>query len=205
MIRTVKLSGELAKRYGRLHKLDIATPAEAIRALCANFPDFRRFMASSEERNVGYKVIVDKDLLPDVAGVHNPFSRTVHIVPVIGGAKSGFLGILIGAALIGAAFLTGGASLGASGVVFSGLAGQVAFGIGVSLVLSGISSLLSPQPKAPKPAEQTKNEPSYTFNGAVNTTAQGHAVPVGYGRLIVGSQVISAGITADDYTTAGLA
>jgi len=39
---------------------------------------------------------------------------------------------------------------------------------------------------------------SYVFNGAVNTTAQGHPVPVGYGRMIVGSAVISAGIDVDE-------
>jgi predicted phage tail protein len=32
----------------------------------------------------------------------------------------------------------------------------------------------------------------------VNTTAQGHPVPVGYGRMIVGSAVISAGIDVDE-------
>ena len=44
------------------------------------------------------------------------------------------------------------------------------------------------------------NTPSYLFNGAVNTTAQGHPVPIGYGRLIVGSAVISASIVTTEYT-----
>ena len=39
---------------------------------------------------------------------------------------------------------------------------------------------------------------SYTFSGPVNTTAQGQPVPVGYGRLIVGGAVISAGITTEE-------
>ena len=36
------------------------------------------------------------------------------------------------------------------------------------------------------------------FNGSVNTVGQGHPVPVGYGRLRVGSCVISAGIDTVD-------
>ena len=55
-----------------------------------------------------------------------------------------------------------------------------------------------PTPKATEPSERPENKPSYSFNGAVNTTAQGHPVPVGYGRLIVGSAVISAGIDVDE-------
>ena len=33
-------------------------------------------------------------------------------------------------------------------------------------------------------------EPSYTFNGPVNTVGEGGPVPIGYGRLIIGSQQI---------------
>ncbi|HCW20974.1 MAG TPA: phage tail protein, partial [Achromobacter sp.] len=42
------------------------------------------------------------------------------------------------------------------------------------------------------------NGASYNFNGPVNTSAQGIPVPVLYGRMIVGSAVISAGIYAED-------
>ena len=103
MLRTVILSGELGKRYGRRHRLDVKTPAEAIRAFCANFSDFASFVGSSEKRNVGYRVLVDSEQVGDAKDLLNPFSRTFRIVPVIGGAKSGFMGILIGAAIIAAA------------------------------------------------------------------------------------------------------
>lgn len=202
--RKVILHGELAKKFGQEHVLAVSSPAEAIRALCANFPDFFAFVSASEQRNVGYKVLVDNETMPALDAVGLPFAKTMEVVPVIGGAKNGLLGIVIGAALIGAAFLTGGASLAASGVAFSGLAGQVAFGLGVSMVLSGVSGMLAPAPKASAGAAEVTNKPSYTFNGPVNTTAQGNPVPLGYGRMIVGSAVISAGITADDYTAAGI-
>lgn len=48
----------------------------------------------------------------------------------------------------------------------------------------------------------SSNQPSYVFNGAVNTESQGHPVPLCYGRMRVGSAVISAGIEADDYAAA---
>lgn len=193
-MKTIILLGELGKRYGRRHRLDVKSPAEAIRALCANFKDFAAFVSSSHERNVGYRVLnmredVDKDEL------HDPAGQQIAIVPVLAGAGGAVGKILIGAALIAAAVLTGGATIGLTGVVFSSLAGQVAFGVGVSLALGGVAQLLAP---APKQASAENQKQSYVFNGAVNTTAQGQPVPIGYGRMIVGSAVISAGISIED-------
>ena len=68
-------------------------------------------------------------------------------------------------------------------------------GFGISMVLGGVVQLLSPQQTYDSAAsERPENRPSYNFNGPVNTTAQGHPVPLCYGRMIVGSAVISAGI-----------
>lgn len=211
MLRNIILTGELAKRYGKKHRLNVSTPAEAIRALSANYPDFAKFVSESEQRNVAYKVLIDKEQAESTDRLHEPFSRDFKIVPVIGGAKKGgFVSLLIGAALIASAFFLPASPLLAGGVLGTGIGASVslaslAFSIGVSLALSGVSQLLSPQPKAPSPSERPENQPSYVFDGPINTTAQGQAIPVGYGRLIVGSAVISAGITADDYAAAGLA
>lgn len=201
MKRHIILHGMLGERFGRDHYFDIATPAEAIRALNANFDDFLNVFAASQQH---YRVIADDDVIPAVDGLHIPLSRTVQIVPVIAGAKGGIGGILLGGALIAASFYLPGSALFTVGT-FSPSFASIAFGLGASLALGGVSQLLSPMPKAGKPAESPQNEPSYSFNGPVNTTAQGQPVPVGYGRLIVGGAVISAGLTADDYAAAGMA
>ena len=60
-MKTIILLGELGKRYGRKHLLDVKSPAEAVRALCANFKDFAAFVSSSQERNVGYRVLNRRD------------------------------------------------------------------------------------------------------------------------------------------------
>jgi predicted phage tail protein len=59
--------------------------------------------------------------------------------------------------------------------------------------------MLAPQPKTPGTPDRPENKPSYVFDGPINTAAQGNPVPVCYGRLIVGSQVISAGMVAEEY------
>jgi predicted phage tail protein len=194
-LRKIILTGELAKRFGREHTFSISTPGEAIRAMCANFRDFAKFLTESDKRGVAYRVTVDKSPLGELDNLHNPFSATIRIVPVITGGKSAFGQIILGAALIAASFFVPGLAFAVAGTTLA----SVAFGVGVSLVLGGVSQMLAPQPKAMQPSEKPENQPSYTFNGPVNTTAQGQCVPVGYGRLIVGSAVISAGLTSDQY------
>lgn len=190
---TVLLLGELGKRFGRKHMLEVGSPAEAVRALCANFKDFRQFVATSAERNVAYRVLNRKDEVAEDE-LHNPASRTITFVPVVMGANflKKFGKIIVGAALIAASFFVPPLAL-----VGTATLASVTFTIGVSLALGGVAQLLAPTPKTPSGAN-TENSSSYIFNGPVNTTAQGEAVPVGYGRMIVGSAVISAGISVED-------
>ena len=58
--------------------------------------------------------------------------------------------------------------------------------------------MLSPQAKGLGTQDSPNNRPSYSFNGAVNTSVQGGCVGLLYGRMIVGSSVISAGIYSQD-------
>jgi predicted phage tail protein len=193
-LRTVRLYGELAREFGPLHRLAIASPAEAVRALCAIFPGFERHLISSQDRGVAYRVVNARSVVADLEHLHHPTGERgeVKIIPVLQGAKRGGLfQVILGVALIAASFFIPGttAILGAS-------LSKIAFSVGTSLVLGGISQMLTPTPKTQGPQERPENRPSYQFNGPVNTTAQGQPVPIGYGRLIVGSAVISAGITA---------
>lgn len=191
-LKTVILSGELGRKYGRRHRFAIESPAEAVRALCANFKDFKTHLIESDKRGVGYRVLVGgADQKPE--DFHHPSSRAeIRIVPVIGGRKSGIWQVVAGAALIAASFFIPGGEI-VAGLTYSSLA----FSVGVSLALGGVAQMLAPQPKT----SAGKNQASYEFSGPVNTTAQGVPVPVGYGRLIVGSAVVSAGITVDQVPT----
>lgn len=202
-MKTVLLLGELGKQYGRKHRFDVKNAAEAVRALAANFPGFDRWMIDSTDRGVGYKVTVGKAALPSVEHLHDPCgeNETIKITPVLMGAKSGIVPILIGTALIAAAFVTGGASIAATGFLAGGLTttfwGGIAVGIGTSLILGGVAQMLAPQPKTIE-NKPVSNNPSYAFDGPVNVTSQGVPVPIGYGRMIVGSVVISGGIAVED-------
>jgi predicted phage tail protein len=185
---TVYLYGYLGKKYGKKHLLDIHTPAEAIRAMGANHKDFNQTLIDGGQ--IGYRIITGVDDRANHIGLHLPFGKNndLKIIPTVYGG-GGFGKILLGAALIVASFYLPGAGAAAGGITAS----SVAAAVGFSLVLGGVSSLLfSPDTPSLDGYEAPDNKPSYSFNGAVNTTRQGNPVPLGYGRLRVGSQVISA-------------
>jgi predicted phage tail protein len=201
MLRKIKLYGQLAKFIGkRVLEADVATAAEAVRMLVANFPGLEQHMADQD-----YRVTVGSyDLALDE--IHDPAGQQdIKIVPVIAGAGGGLGKILVGVALIAASFAFPGAGIfGAGFGVFGPLAastistlttiGNVISVIGASLVLGGVSQLISPVPKIPQ-GPDTDNDPrkTYNFSGIQQTSRQGVPVPCVYGLTLVGSVVISAG------------
>lgn len=197
----VELLGELGNKFGNSYSLDVKTPAEAIRALCANFRTFRSYMENSDKEGVGYQILTQDDNVT-LDEIHNPASKTIKIVPVMMGAKGGgLLPVIIGAALIVASFYIPGSIFFIEAALATGIGvgtmATAALAIGASLMLSGVTQMLSPTPQVSSTTgytnENEEKKPSYFYNGAVNTTSQGHAIPLGYGRLIIGSAVVSAG------------
>lgn len=202
----VILLGELGKKFGRRHRFEINNPAEAIRALCVNHQGFERHLLESTDRGVAYRVVVGKDDV-EAERLHDPSGRQqIKIVPVVAGAGGKFGQVILGAALLGIAWWNPAGIMATT--LFSAGGTQITLAsltanIGFSLVLGGVAQMLSPQPRTDAPQERPENQPSYAFNGAVNTTTQGQPVPVGYGRLVVGSAVISAGVDVDQFSTFG--
>ena len=71
------------------------------------------------------------------------------------------------------------------------LAAQGASYLGMGLVLAGAAAMLTPEVDDGGGAEAAEN---YLFNGPINTVKQGGAVPLVYGRAIVGSTTISGSL-----------
>lgn len=193
-MREVRLYGALGKKFGRSHRFNVQSPAEAIAALKANYPAFEEHMVAHSKP--GYHVFVDEANL-SAKDLATPTARgTIKIVPVIAGRGKGGLQILLGVALIAAAFWTGGASL-AGSTLSATTAGGIALSMGAGLIFGGVAQMLTKSP-AMQSLERPENRPSYAFNGPVQTTQPGNPVPICYGELIVGSQVIHAGISTDE-------
>jgi predicted phage tail protein len=197
MLRKIKLYGKLAKFIGhRVLEADVATAAEAVRFLLANWPELEAHMSDQHYRvSIGTYDLIAEEL-------HHPAGAApISFVPVVAGA--GAVGrIIAGIALIALAIALPGIGLaaGAKGaaVIFGTTFSSISLGIGfagLSLVLGGVAQLLTPTPKVPQGADkQDDPRKSYSFSGIQNTSRQGVPVPIVYGETIVGSVVISAGI-----------
>lgn len=187
MLRTVHLYGEMGERFGTSFELDVGTLGEATHALGTQLPGLRAYMQERNFRCVrGDSLEAGIELGPE----HIRFNGRgdLHIVPAVIGAKQGGIGKLIaGILLVGFAFWMAPAA-GIAGTMWQNVAG-----VGLAMALGGLSQLLTPQPK------KKKKQDSFIFNGAVNTSDQGVPVPLVYGRTMVGSVVLSAGVTSEDY------
>jgi|TARA_R100000482_G_scaffold49289_1_gene17452 predicted phage tail protein len=207
-MKVVKVYGALRKRLGRCRfEFEAATPAQALKALCVNFPGLDKWLIDSEKDGVGYRVMVGKERVADDLNVlAMPWSEqeVFSITPVIAGA-GGVGRIVLGAALIATAVLVPGlgTTLGTVGI-FGSTFGVVSAGIGAigaGMVLTGVADIISPQPSLDSGLDEAVQLESFTFSNVVNTSKQGLPVPIAYGRVFVGSAVISSGLDVDQKRT----
>lgn len=184
-LKTIRLYGKLGTKFGRVHRLAVANAAEAVRALCVLLPGFESHLANAPG---GYTVFYGRQNLDPQQLARPSGSDDIRIAPVPAGAKNGgIFAVVLGVVLIVAGYFTGGTTVGPGMKL-----------LGAGLAMGGVMMMLSPQPQGSASADSSANNPSYAFNGAVNTEAQGNPVPLLYGELIVGSAVISGGVYAED-------
>ena len=211
-MKVVKVYGALRKRLGQCRfEFDVNTPAQAIKALCVNFPGLEKWLIDSEQDGVGYRVAVSREKVTEdnLAPLAMPFSdrEVFSITPVVAGAGRGAGQILLGAALITAAVFMAPAAAAGGGFLTAGATGttlstmgyvSLAVGnLGISLALGGIAQAISPQPNLDSTLDESVQLESFTFSNVVNTQRQGMPVPIAYGRLFVGSAVLSSGLDVD--------
>jgi len=202
-MKVVKVYGALRKRLGQCRfEFEVDTPAQAIKALCVNFPGLDKWLIDSEQTGMGFRVTVGKErITPEDASVAVlPWSErdVFSIAPVVAGAggRGGLGSILAGVGLVALAFVTGGATIGLLGLAAPVAVSSVLGTVGASLILGGVAQMLSPQPdiSALQRGKEAARLESFTFSGIVNTSKQGLPVPIVYGRAFVGSAVLSSGL-----------
>lgn len=190
----VTIHGELGAIYGRSHKFKVSKLLEITKALNANMRGFKNFLLTKSSEGLDY-VFIDpsnptkkwnsaEDLLEEVA------PKEVHIVPVVGGSAV-FSAIMAVAGAIGGALAAAGAAL---------MSGGFLANLAVGLLIQGVMSLLFPVelPKAPQEAKSRIDHSSYIFTNLENNVVQGFPIPLLYGELRVGSNVISTNVISED-------
>ena len=212
MQQVVRLLGDLGERYGAEHVYhNLRTPADAIKLLCINYPDFRDELFVAHEKGIAYRVLqAGIDL--GIRDLQLPIGQNdLLITPVLTGSDLGGVGnFLLGAALIGASFIPGLQAISVFGTQVSTIVGT----IGATMALGSVTQMLSPQPELPsfgvsarsefqatRPESVTRGadgQQSYAYLGAQNTVGVGATIPVAYGKVLIGSHVISADVDVAD-------
>lgn len=215
MQHKILLLDELGERWGKTHIYhNLRTPADALKLLFINYPDFAKHLAISHEQGIAYQVTqVSQDLNYDdlllPLGQHD-----LVITPVITGSGD------FGKALLGVGLIVATGGIGsvlgltkeAATLFGSKLLGSAVGTIGVHLVLNGVSNMLAPQlssfdidvrpggylGSAVSMEKGADGEQSYAYRGAANTVGIGKTIPVVYGQALVGSHLISSNIEIID-------
>tara|TARA_R100000231_G_scaffold42971_1_gene37487 strand:+ start:3552 stop:4148 length:597 start_codon:yes stop_codon:yes gene_type:complete len=189
MLKKIKVYGTLRKFLGQSQfEVDLNTPREAISFLVCNFQGIEEHMAEQLYTiQVGAKVITE-DLL-------NLNSKDdIKIIPLVHG---NFFPILLGAGALFGSTAIGTTLLGSK--LLATLATSALTSIGTSMVIDGVTSMLSPQQNNLSPTGQDSLDPAalasnYSFTGLTNISNAGVPVNLVYGEILVGSIVVSNGV-----------
>jgi predicted phage tail protein len=182
----VRIHGVLGKEIGQKEwPLEVSSVNEALHAInCLTSSKLFYSMNSLSSKGVRYVVKVNDKIQTfneeaNVLGLERGNLKTIDVAPVVEGAFFGNLASVLG-----------------SGLMFFGDSGLVRT-LGAILLFTGMANALSKPPERPDDRVITNpsSDPqalsqSYLFGGPVNVLNEGGPVPLGYGRLIVGSQVI---------------
>ncbi len=199
----VKLHDSIGKAIGENWNLNISSISECLHAInCLTHDALYRYLHLHGLES--FQIIVNGQILENNidGNINDPnilakvkdsiynikfgTLKTIDIVPVFQLADSELFGIIIGVLLI-----VVGVVLVATGV--GGFFGAAAIIGGIGILAASVINLLSKPPKFEDFREiQNGGKTSYLFNGPENTIHEGGPVPIGYGRLIIGSQVVSA-------------
>jgi len=196
MLRKIKVYGKLRKLLGwenGVYWADVNSTAEVGRFLVANWPHVKKHMIDQfyKVKAGGYEIGEDE--------IYDPIGQEISIIPIAIGAKKFFssgIGKFIAGALIVAAVIFVPAAFPVLTIGAGTLAtGSIALGIGVSLMLSGVIQMLSPQPEYPEGAGEIDPQSNFSFSGVQNVSRAGIPLSLVYGHeVFIGSVVVSNGV-----------
>lgn len=190
----ITFHGNLAEALGQKDfELKVQNVAEGLRAVdIISKRKLAKAIVENEKQNIKYKVLTDEkplfseniDKIEKIKNSElfiNKKYKTIDIVPVLEGAgdDSKDLTMVIGGGLLfGMGYADGNTMM---------------MVIGAYAFLTGMSNLLAEPPEFEdfREIQQTNKKESYLFNGPLNTYNPGGPVPIGYGRVMVGSLTIA--------------
>lgn len=181
----VRFYGSL-KQFGTEFRLDCKTPAEVVQALTSQIPKLRQFIQQGLFTVRVGREYLDNRYLEQGLNQHLKDDSTVHFTPVLKGSKkAGLFQTIVGAVMVVVGTFTS----------WAGGAALIAGGIG--LMAGGVAQMLTKMPSMSTGKDVEKKQ-STSFSNLSNMAAQGRPMPLAYGRIRVGSLIISQGVETMD-------
>lgn len=181
----VRFYGSL-KQFGTEFRLDCRTPAEVVQALTSQISKLRQFIQQGLFTVRVGREYLDNRYLEQGLNQHLKDDSTVHFTPVLKGSKkAGLFQAIVGAAMVVVGVFTS----------WDGGAALIAGGIG--LMAGGVAQMLTKMPSM-STGKDAERKQSTSFSNLSNMAAQGRPMPLSYGRIRVGSLIISQGVETMD-------
>ena len=191
MIRDIILYGEARKLFGKKYRLDVESPAEAIKALSMMVDGFREWLLKNKDEK--FVVTVNgKSIEESMLTARGEGDIAIRVASIRARKGGGAFGIIAGLALIAFTWW--------NPFTWAATTKLALYAVGAGLVLSGTAMMLSPQLKPSDDKDDGKLK-SHTF-GIQQNSGQGDPVPVVYGEILAKPVVISSGIST--ITTIGI-
>jgi len=190
----INLHGILAYEFGKAFTMYIEKPKQAIDAIDANKTSFKKRILELSEQGIHYSILVDGENVTEARQLEIKKDITViDITPVICG--QGFTALITaiagaltgGAGVVGGALVVGSAAAGFTATALTTFIG----GVLNTIALTVIQQALAPSNKPQRTEARISGaKESFLISSKGNLAQQGIPVPVGYGRLRVGTSII---------------
>jgi predicted phage tail protein len=176
---SVSIEGRAGQALGPKWKLHVGTVGEALRALRANAGSvFEKALGLSK----GYVLVIDGVPAESSGCFLKKIKKSLCFIPVLAGGLVTFWYAVFSQVLL----IAPGLSYAAAAFIAT-----VVVVVAVALIAYGIYSLVTLLTADDGPDVAGEGTNSFAFRGPENVSEQGQVVPVGYGRLMSGSRVIS--------------
>lgn len=175
--------------YGRLRKLigqstfqiKASTAREAFSFLINNYKEVAEHIKDQEYCVMAGDLRITQELLDMQT------ESDIKIIPVVHGELF-FLAA-------GALFTAWGAGATILGITIGSALQSTFLGIGINMLIGGVTDLLTPDPKPFQiDRQEDPQDPSYSFNGLLNNSKQGVPINIVYGEMLVGSTTVSSSV-----------
>jgi predicted phage tail protein len=164
----VTLHGTLAKEFQKSFNLSINRPKEVFDAISCSHPKFRHRIVELARQGIYFTILVNGKKIEKIEDLKIRTQQSIDIVPLICGS---------GPAVI-VPFLIAAAKA-----------------ILMTAAMTALTMLLTPKPEIQRPTSNVSaSKQSFTFSSKANVIEQGMPIPIGYGRLRVGSAIIQSSV-----------